>query len=260
MKNKNRICLLVIILILTTALISILYVRFDHEEVKIEAASAFYPFTTKLAEEIYGKDYSKDMINTVSTSKAYEDILSGKADIVVATKPSSEQEEMIKNSNVNLKFEKLYFEPLAILVNKNNDIDSLSLDEIKDIYFGNDSKWNTYQLEKNNGSQTCFESIVKDNRLDNNHFEIKTMPEIVDRIGNDEKSIGYSFYTYCAKMHINKNTKMINVNNKDVKDKDYPLLFEVYLIYNEDNKHVDISRIINWIKTQKGQEIINNIK
>ena len=258
--NKTILAILVLALVVDLIYIILSYVGIKNKPIRIEAASAFYPFTTELVEIIYDENYSRDLTKLVSTTKAYEDILSNKADIIVATKPSEEQEEMIKNSNINLKFETIYLEPLAILVNKENNIENVSIDEIHDIYFGNDLNWNTYQLEKNNGSQTCFESIVKDNKLGNNHFEIDTMNKIVDRIAKDKNGIGYAFYSYCFKMYTNDNIKVVRVNDKDIKDKDYPLLFEVYLIYREDNNNKNVSRIVNWIKTEEGQKVINNIK
>ncbi len=227
---------------------------------KIEAASAFYPFTANFVQNIYSKNaYSKELLQMVSTSQSFADIISGKTDIIIATEPSDEQKEMIKRSNVNLEFKTIYLEPLVILLNKDNSIDNLSIEQIQDIYYGSNSSWNTYQLEKNNGSQTCFESIVKNNELGKNHYEINTMPKIIDKIALDKKGIGYAFYSYYSKMHINNNAKIINVNNKEIKDVDYPLLFEVYLIYRTDNNNENISKIVNWLETEEGQEFIKNI-
>ena len=45
-------------------------------------------------------------------------------------------------------------------------------------------------------------------------------------------------------MHPNNKTKAIRVNEKSIEDTDYPLLFEVYMIYRTDNKNENISKII----------------
>lgn len=228
---------------------------------RIEAASAFYPFAANLVQNIYSPDtYSKGTLKLVSTSQAYEDILNKEADIVIATKPSEKQKEMIEKSNINLEFKTLYFEPLAILVNSKNKVDDLSIKQIQDIYYEKNMSWNTYQLEINNGSQTCFESIVKNNELGKNHHEINTMPKIVDKIALDKKGIGYAFYSYYSKMHKNTNAKVISVNNRNVEDSDYPLLFDVYLIYRTDNDNENISKIVNWLETEEGKELIYKIK
>ena len=228
---------------------------------RIKAASAFYPFAANFVQNLYDEDsYSKEVLQLVSTSQAFKDIISGKADIIIATEPSEEQKEMIKKSNVDLKYKTIYLEPLAILINKSNSIDNLDIDQIQEFYFDSNSSWNTYQLEKNNGSQTCFESIVKNNSLSKNHYEIKTMPKIIDKIAENKKGIGYSFYSYYSKMYKNNDAKIISVNNKNIDEKDYPLLFEVYLIYREDNTNENISKIVDWLETEEGKEFIYNIK
>ena len=236
-------------------------IKLQKELPRIKAASAFYPFAANFVQNLYNEDsYSKEVLQLVSTSQAFKDIISGKADIIIATEPSEEQKEMIKKSNVDLKYKTIYLEPLAILINKSNSIDNLYIDQIQEFYFDSNSSWNTYQLEKNNGSQTCFESIVKNNSLSKNHYEIKTMPKIIDNIAEDKKGIGYSFYSYYSKMYKNNDAKIISVNNKNIDEKDYPLLFEVYLIYREDNTNENISKIVDWLETEEGKEFIYNIK
>lgn len=218
----------------------------------VEAASTFYPLT----QEILSSQDIKYNLKMKSTNEVYEDIIKGRTDIIIATEPSFEQTEKIKNSNVELEFKTIYLEPLVILLNKSNSIDNLSIQQIKEIYYGNNLNWNTYQLEKNNGSQTCFENIVKNNNLGENHYEFNTMPKIIDKIGLDKKGIGYTFYSYYSKMHINNDTKIISINNKEINKKDYPLLFKVYLIYRVDNRNENISEIIKWIDTEECKNLI----
>ena len=196
----------------------------------------------------------------VSTSRAFRDIIAGKTDIIISTQPSDEQKEWIRDSGISLEYKELYLEPLAIFVNKENDIDNLNIEQITDIYYGREYNLNTYQLEKNNGSQTCFESIVKNNKICENHYEVDTMPQIIDKVALDKNGVGYAFYSYCSKMHINKNTKLIKVNNKEIKDIDYPLLFKVYLIYRTDNSNENISKIVKWLEAEEGKNLIYNIK
>ena len=228
---------------------------------KMEAASAFYPFAAGFVQNTYSEDsFSKEFLKMVSTTEGYLDIINGKIDILIASGPSDEQKKMIEDSEADLVFKSIYLEPLIILVNKESEVNNLSMDEIKDIYYSNDSKWNTYQLEKNNGSQTCFESFVKNNKLGNNHYEIKSMNEIVDKIATDKKAIGYAFNSYYSKMHNNKKAKRISVNDINYRDENYPLLFEVYFIYRADNSNSNIPSIVKWFDTNEGQEFIEKIK
>ena len=237
---------------------------------KIEAASAFYPFAANLVQNIYNEDlYSNELLEMVSTSQAFSDIIDGKTDIIIVTEPSDEQIEEIQKSNVDLHFKTIYLEPLAIFLNRNNTIENLSIEQIQRIYYNDNLKWSefsgnnnaihTYQLERNNGSQTCFENIVKNNKIGKNHYEINTMPKIIDRVGLDKNGIGYAFYSYYSKMHSNKNVKLININNTNVKSEDYPLLFEVYLIYRTDNSNNNIQKIVDWLESDDGKNFIKAI-
>ena len=61
-------------------------------------------------------------------------------------------------------------------------------------------------------------------------------------------------------MYPNNKTKDIRVNEKSIEDSDYPLLFEVYLIYRTDNNNENISKIVNWLETEEFQEFVKNIK
>lgn len=253
--------ILIIIVITFITIISILTLYYaisvSNHKFNIEVASAFYPFAYSLAQNIYEQD---NKVKLVSTAQAYNHVINGKVDVIIATAPSEEQEEMIQKSHISLDYKLLYYEPLVVFLNKENNIDNLSINEIQDIYYNNICNWNTYQLEKNNGSQTCFESIVKNNIIDKNHYELHTMPEIIDKIAEDKNGIGYAFNSYYSNMHSNSNTKAIKVNEKSIEDNDYPLLFEVYMIYRTDNKNENVSKLLNWLETENYQELVNSIK
>ena len=214
---------------------------------KVEAASSFYP----MSKELFSKQDFLSDVKMKSTNEVYEDIINGKADIIVVTKASDEQKTLVDNSGVELEYKVLYREPLAIFVNKESDINNLSIKEIQDAYYYENGNLNTYQLEKNNGSQTCFESIVKNNPIGNTHYEIKTMPEIIDKVAEDKNGIGYAFYSYYSKMYGKDNVKIIDVDGKNIFFFFYPLQFEVYLIYRKDNNNRNISKAIEELEEKE---------
>ena len=221
-------------------MLGILISLIPNNYLKVEAASSFYP----ISKDIFSNQGILANVEMKSTNEVYEDIINGKADIIVVTKASDEQKTLVDNSGLELEYRVLYREPLAIFVNKESDINNMSIEEIQDAYYDERSNLNTYQLEKNNGSQTCFESIVKNNSIGNNHYEIKTMPEIIDRVAEDKNGIGYAFYSYYHGMYGKDNVKIIDVDGKSIFDEDYPLQFEVYLIYRKDNNNKNISKVI----------------
>lgn len=124
--------ILVIIFIIILPIFLMYNIIFVHnDKINIEAASAFYPFTSSLMQNIYEQN---NMVKLVSTTQAYKHIIDGKTDIIIATAPSQEQQEMIQKSNVSLECKLLYYEPLVIYLNKENNIENLSIEEIQNIY------------------------------------------------------------------------------------------------------------------------------
>lgn len=225
---------------------------------KVEGASAFYPLSANIVQALFNKaNYTEDTLSMVSTLKAYEDLANGTTDVIIATLPSKEQGEIFKDIEVEYVF--LYKEPLVIYVNKNNKINNISIEEIIKAYT-TDTKYNTYNLEKGNGSQNCFELLVKDNTIDDKHKEVTTMEEIIDSVGKDRNGLGYAFATYYNKMHINKNTKIVNVENIASDNYDYPLQFDVYLMYRKDNTNENINHIVDYLKSEEGRELLNTIR
>ena len=237
----------------------------------IKVASAFYPFAANFVQNIYDESaYTNDLLEMVSTNEAYEYILNGEADLIIVTDPSDEQIELINASEIELTYVELYLEPLVFFVNINNKIENLNIQQIQEIYYndnlswqdygGNDEKITTYQLEKNNGSPTAFETIVKNNDINKYHHEIKYMQQIINKVAYDKNGIGYAFYSYYSKMYSNINTKLLNINNEEIESENYPLLFEVYLIYREDNQNENIDKLVEWINSEEGQSLIEKIK
>jgi len=233
---------------------------------KIEAASASYILGSCLIESICNENDYMQNLKLVSTNDAYNDIIQNSTDMIIATKPSDDQKALIENSGKKLKFVKIGEEKLVFYVNKNNTVKSLSIDDIKNMYenkiawneFGYISNYiNTYQLKKNNGSQTCFESISKYNKLDENHKEVDYMEEMIDKVGSDPYGIGYAFNSFYSKMYVNENIKKINIDGIDIKSTNYPLKYDIYLVYDEEKtENENVLRIEEWLKTEDGLNFI----
>ena len=225
---------------------------------EMEGASAFYPLAANIVQAVYSKEaYTEDVLKMVSTSKAYEDLLSGNTDCIVATYPSNEQ--MSEEEKDNVEFVFLYREPLVVYVNIKNKIKNISIEDMINAYLYQ-TEFNTYTLPKGNGSRNCIEKIVDTSLLDSKHKEVESMQEIIDSVGEDRAGIAYAFSSYYNNMHINKNTKIIDVEELSYTSYDYPLQFDVYLMYKKDNYNKNIMNIVEFIQSEEGKELINSIK
>jgi len=235
---------------------------------KVEVATAFYPLASSIIENIYEKNSYNDELFYTSTSTAYEDLLSEKTDAIIVTKPSENQQKMIDNSNMNIKFIPIAREALIFYTAKQSEMDSITVENIRNIYTNqnNDGKIKndikTYQLAKDNGSQTCFENIVKENHIDNiNHFEVNDMGMIIDKVARSKNSIGYAFNSFYTKIYNNSNLKLLCINKikpnaENIVSGRYPLMYDVYFAYNDNNSNTNITKMVEWILSEQGQKLI----
>ncbi len=241
---------------------------------KMEAATAFFPFASQIVENIYDETKYNGELKYTSTSEAYNDLINGKTDIIIATAPSDSQQKMIANSNVKIKMVPIAKEALVFYTRKDNKIDSISIDEIAKLYDGKIDNWKdiggndldvkTFQLSEGNGSQTCFETIIKNNAIDNNkHIELNDMGDILDKVANKKGSIGYAFNSFYTKIYNSSKLKLIQINDIDPNGENfvegnYPLMYEVFFIYRENNDNSKISYILNWLLSENGQDMVKN--
>lgn len=240
----------------------------------IDAAVAFYPLSSKIVENIYSKEKYNNELSYVSTQDAYKNIISGNVDIIIATKPSDEQLEEIKLSGKNLKFIPFAREALVFYVNKSNSISSLSVEEIGMMYNGDIESWEkiggknneiiTFQLMKNNGSQTSFEDIVKNNNINEKHMEANDMISIIQKVIHSKNGIGYAFNSFYTQQFNSSMLKLIEINgvkpsNYNIISGIYPLMHDIYFVYDENNSNESIKILENWVLSENCQSLCESL-
>lgn len=240
----------------------------------INASVSFYPLAASIVRSIYDKNSYNNDLKYVSTSLAYEKIINNQVDGIIVSQPSEEQKQRLEESNVNLRFVPFAREALIFYINNNNNVNSLTIEEIKKIYFGQISNWHeingadknitTYQLEKNNGSQTCFETIVKDNIIDKKHIEVNDMGKIIKKVVLNKDSIGYAFNSFYESVFNSSKLKLVNVNQvepsrKNIVSGKYPLMYDLYFVYDENNPNKNLKLIEEWLLSEQGQNLVKDM-
>ena len=236
---------------------------------RMHATSAFYPMFAGIIQNIFEpRDFAERVtLDKVATPVGFQALAEGSIDLLCSTVPSEEQMRDLKLSKRKLEFVSICKEPLAFIVNKVNTIVNLTVTQVKDAYFGRVHYWSelngpdievrTYQLEHGNGSQSAFEQMVRGNKIDNEHTEVHTMPGIIDKVALDKGGICYAYWSFYAKMYANKLTKMLKVNGEEITSKRYPLLFDVYLMFDSQNKNPNVARLVEYITSTEGKLMID---
>lgn len=240
----------------------------DDASLRIDVVSAFWPFMAEVTQAILEPAAFTEMqwLKRVASGVGFKELTEGKTDLLIGNDGNEIFNHLLDQTGLPFVKEKIWTEPIAILLNRDNPVKNLTVSQIHDIYFGHISNWSelggkqlyihTYQLERGNGSQTAFEKIVRGNNIDEFHHEIHTMPDIIDDVAKDISGICYTFSSYYTRMYANTLTYMITVDGTAVTDPCYPLRDELYMIYRKDHPNANLHRMISWLKSAKGQELI----
>ena len=125
---------------------------------------------TAYALGISREEASKLIVFEGSTTDNYKAIVDGKFDILLAYEPSEEAKAYIAEKGAELEMTPIGADALVFICSNLNKVDSLTVDQIKDIYRGKITDWSEvggkkgaiipYQRNKDSGSQTLFDKLI----------------------------------------------------------------------------------------------------
>lgn len=228
---------------------------------------ATYPDTTRLYDGVF--EYN-------NTLYGYEALAEKKTDLFLGAYPSKEQREYAESCQTTFEYTQIGSEAFVFFVHKDNPVDSLTSDQIRDIYSGKITNWKevggknekivAFQRNEGSGSQSMMLRFMGDVEMmepDINE-EIGFMGGIIESVAdyeNKTSSIGFSFRFYVEGIIQHPDIKLIAVDViapsvENIKNGSYPIIAPVYAVsYAEcDNENVDA--LIEWILSDEGQYII----
>ena len=249
----------------------------------VDGATAFLPFYTRAAAELLGmpEDKASEMILCSTTDYAYPNLVDGKADIIFCLGPSDEQVEYAKGKNVEFGYVPLLNEAFVFFVNKDNPVDSVTVQQLHDIYAGKITNWKelggkdesiiAYQRSEGSGSQTGLYKFVitRQDAMDPPlEMRVATMAGIVDVVANYDNAqggIGYSYLYFVKNQHFDENIKLLKVDgvepsNEAVSSGKYPMINTAYAVFRASEPADSIVRqIAAWCKGEKARKFAGEL-
>ncbi len=229
--------------------------------------NATYPNTTELYDGAF--EYN----NTVGGYK----LLGEKCtDIFIGAAPSKEQTELALKKGTTFKYTQIGHEAFVFFVNKDNPIESLTLDEIKGIYSGKITNWKElggkdeeivpFQRNEGSGSQSMLIRLMGDTPIiePTTQTAVGGMGGIIEEVAdykNKSTSIGFSFRFYVEGIIKNPDIKMIAIDGvkptkENIKNGTYPIITPLYAVTYENNPNENVYKMIDWMLSDEGQYII----
>ena len=209
----------------------------------------------------YGENFADDSaMQYNNTVRGYKAIVDGTTDILFCAGPSEEQKQYAEEQGAELVYVPVGLEGFVFFVNKNNPVDSLTTDQIRDIYGGVYTNWkelgganriiNPVTRLAGSGSQSAMDSFMKGREI---------VPKSVFSVTG--ASIGFSFRWYMDGLVGNDNVKMLALNGvypsaENIRNGTYPIIAQFYAIYRADNDNPNIPVLIEWLLSDEGQTLI----
>ncbi|MEK4230345.1 PstS family phosphate ABC transporter substrate-binding protein [Solibacillus sp. FSL H8-0538] len=245
---------------------------------KIDGATAMYPLYSAFVQATYPeKSYhpyqSEVMVNT--TPDAYNNLISGRVDVIFTAGPSEAQRERAKKLGLEFKLTPIGREAFVFFVNQKNDIDGLTLQQIKDIYSGKVTNWSevgggddsirAFQRPEDSGSQTALQSLMGDTPIMEAPTEdVATgMGGIINEVSqykNYKNAIGYTFRFYSTEMVGDNRIKLLEISGvsptkETIRSGTYPIASDFYAVTtNTGNPNVE--KFIDWVLSDEGQRLV----
>ncbi len=203
-------------------------------------------------------------------------LINGTTDICNSSRPmKSAERAKLKERYATLGFEiKSAKDGLSVYLNDANNIQELTLAQIKDIYTGKTTNWKqlggpdakiiVYGRENNSGTYVFF----KDNVLDGADYMpgMQSMPgtaAVVNAVAKDKNGIGYGGAAYAkgireAKVKKDAGSPAYAPTEANVKSGVYPLSRYLYM-YTAQRPSGAVKEYIDWILSSEGQAIVTQV-
>lgn len=257
----------------------------------MDGAKALYPVYASFAENIYPQDMVGDVdclyypyheenktvfVRCNNTIQSFEDLLDGKTDIVFLAKPSAQQMQLAEKKGVQLNMKPIGREAFVFFTHKNNPVDNLTQQNIKDIYSGKIRNWKDvggkwqsirpFQRNANSGSQSTMEKLMGETSLmppeERNYSG--GMGEIIRSVAkyrNHANAIGYSFLFFVETLHANENIKILSIDGvypdkNNIRNGTYPFVYHFYAITLEGRESAETKQLLQWLDSEDAKTII----
>ena len=244
---------------------------------RVDGALGCLPYYENAAAKLLHMDIeeARGYVWDNNTPAAFSEIANGEVDLIFCLHGSGEQEAACAENGVELTYTPFALDAFVFFVNKDNPVDSLTMQLLADIYSGKITNWKevggkdeeivAYQRNIGSGSQTgLYEYIISEDEVMEPATEqrIGTMGEIIDAVAsydNASGALGYSYLYYVTNQHYEGDIKLLQIGgvaptNKNIQSGEYPMITEKCCITS--NKSCAMAQVVvDWCTSSEGQAL-----
>ena len=249
----------------------------------VDGSTACVPLIAQIIADTTGTPLTEaqSAVNVSTTAYAWENM--GVYDseavqlLIVYEAPDYVKEE-IAEAGTQLDQKAIGRDALVFIVNEDNPVQSLTLDQLRDIYAGRITNWKelggddapivAFQRGEDSGSQTLFRNLlIGDGDLMAAPTELApaSMGGLVDSIAsynNSANAIGFSVYYYIDQMYSQPGLRLLSVEDvtpsyDTIASQEYPLCNDFYaVVRSSDTAGTPQRQVYDWLSTEEGVQCV----
>ena len=247
------------------------YPRVDGSTATLPLSEAVFMAATGESAEVA----AREVVHT-KTTNSYNRLYNGEVDLLIVYEPAETIVERMKTEPLCIK--PIGLDALVFLANTANPLDSLTMEQLVDIYSGKITNWAevggsdkellAFQRPSGSGSQTLMQKLVMGNVAmadGDNVFRYSTMSDILEGMlsyNNEDNTLGYSVFYYANNMYFEKDLKLMGVDGvlpstQTIYDGSYKLTNAFYAVIRTDEPAASNARkIFDWLTGEAGQQLV----
>ena len=251
-----------------------------------DGSTACIPLIAQIMADTTGMDLetAQSAVSTNTTAQAWRNLglyggnTGDAVKLILAYEAPESVKEELAESGDPLDQKALGRDALVFIVNEANPVQSLTRQQLQEIYAGKITNWKevggndqeivAFQRREDSGSQTLFQKLlIQGGELMDAPTELAPamMGELVDRIAeynNSANAIGFSVYYYISEMYTKPGLRLLAVDDvapgsQTIADQSYPLCNEFYAAVRQDSASGSPERIVyDWLSTDAGRACV----
>lgn len=261
MKQKYKITILSLIIIIITLFMIFTPGIAKHKNIAVVGSSSVQPVAEKLSEEYTQQHPSyKITVQGGGSTMGLNSIKKNSAQIGTYS--------TTLDDNPQIKQTKIATDAIAIITNTKNNLDDLTQQQIQDIFTGKITNWkqvggedaqiHVITREAGSGTRDAIEKLL----MNNTNFKSDAIVQsstgsLIKTVESDPNAIGYASLSDLKK---DNNVKQLNVDEitptvENVKNNKYPIT-RLFLFLTNSTPSNETQQFIDWTLSEEGQKII----
>ena len=249
----------------------------------VDGSTACIPLMAQIMADTTGADLTEaqSAISVSTTAYAWENMGvydSDLAQLLIVYEAPDYVKDEIAQAGTQLEQKAIGRDALVFIVNEDNPVQSLTQDQLREIYAGHITNWKdvggddtpivAFQRGEDSGSQTLFQNLlIGDGELMEAPTELApaSMGGLVDSIAsynNSANAIGFSVYYYIDQMYSQPGLRLLAVedvtpSNDTIASQEYPLCNDFYAVIRASAAADSPERqVYDWLSTEDGVRCI----